>query len=154
MLFRSLPFLELQLQMGVVGVKFIVQHVPDGMAVDGQEGLSGPNPRSGGGAAGGHLLDRCFRDGRPLLSLCIKKRKRGSPPPLFSYWTLVLLDLSEHLTVVSHAGLAQSVGQTICAALGASGHCGSRQLPVCTPLIPSLLGDFALRNRHFETPPC
>jgi hypothetical protein len=81
-----------------------------------------------------------------------KKKKRGANPSSFSILVL-LLNLTKHLAVIGHAGLAQPVGQPICAALGAGRDCGSCQLPVGTPLIPSLLRDFTLRNRHFETPP-
>ena len=59
------------------------------------------------------------------------------------------LGLVQVLVAVSHAGLADTVGQTDGTALGASGDAGIGQLPHGrTTLIPTLLGNFTLRDCH------
>ena len=72
----------------------------------------------------------------------------------FLSFSRLLLGLhSDNLTaIVVAASLASSVGQAQLAALGASDHAGSGQLPVgAATAVTSCLRNFTLRNSHGDT---
>lgn len=97
------------------------------MAVDGQQGLPGPDPRLMAGVPG--ATDWIFvRDmvpaslswwSAPGQAAKRRKKEEGLPPLSFSLLVLLLYrNLAEHLAVVGHAGLAQPWGSRYAPHLG------------------------------------
>ena len=108
------------------------------------------------GSSGGHQFppDAPLRSprGRGLFLPYLSRQKERGVAPSFLFACLVGLGLgglhlAELAAIVSHAGLAQPVGQTVSAALGALVETGSLQLPHgAAALVPALLGYFRLRD--------
>jgi hypothetical protein len=81
------------------------------------------------------------------------KKKEGINPSSFLAHLVGLglsgLGLAELAAIVSHAGLAEPMGQAVRTTLGALAEAGGLQLPHgAAALIPTLLGYFRLRDCH------
>ena len=145
-----------QLQATVIGIKLVIQHIADGMAVDLLQPPSSGDPGFLSRTVLIHMHNLSRH--RPFLlfgkhlvkNIHITKNREGGVPSL-SFMRVLFADLDfEDLTAfICAAASACSVGHDQFAALGALDHTGNFQLPVgTTPLVSSLFRDFTLRDRH------
>ena len=148
-LHRAVRRLQLDRQPRVVGIIFIIQHIGDGIAVDGHQ----PVARMRGAAQGAvrvHMADRTAVHRRTSFPGFGHSKRRGASAPLLSF--LLLADLDNVASVVLAACLAGVVGQNKCAAVRALHNRGSRELPVGrASLVTSLSGYFSFRDCHVDT---